>query len=54
MLLYVLPYLCTFAAVFSICMCVRTLYIGKSLKRFYLPFAAVFLYDKIESTYFVV
>lgn len=31
-----------------------TLYIGKRLKAYYLPFAAVFVYDKIESTYFVV
>ena len=49
MLLYVLPYLCTFApskitfaAVFYNVVCARTLYIRKSLKRFYLMFDAVF------------
>ena len=49
LLLYVLPYLCTFAArkiifaaVFYNVVGARTLYIGKSIKPHYLPFAAVF------------
>lgn len=53
MLLYVLPYLCTFAALksplqpFSLLgTYASTLYIGKRLKAYYLPFAAVFLYER--------
>nr|DAW34786.1 MAG TPA: hypothetical protein [Caudoviricetes sp.] len=29
-----------------LCTCASTLYIGKRLKAYYLPFAAVFLYDR--------